>query len=183
MTGTAPTLVSVEERAFTPHLDLAVRDLLTACFPRDAAHFAQTRWWNGCAPAWTVVAVDGARAVACAAGIDRVVRCGGQPVRVAGLGNFCVAAERRGTGLARRVMDRFVKEAAGRGFEFGMLLCSPGLTRFYQSLGWHLIPLEITAVDEQGRDAPLPAGNQGMARSLEKRPWPDGPVHLTGRDW
>lgn len=164
-------------------LDRAMRRLLCQCFPADAQSFGATRAWHGCVPAWTVVVLENEEPVACAAVVERAVTCGGVPMTVAGVGNFCVAPPWRGSGLAQGLMERIHAEARARGMDFGLLFCSPGLEGLYAALGWSRVGWPITALDERGLPGPLPAGNIGMSVALGNRPWPEGPVDLQGRDW
>ncbi len=178
-----PSIAILPESAVSESLDRAIRRLLCECFPADAAAFALSRAWHGCAPAWTVIAREDEQLLACAAVVERTIACGTRPVVVAGVGNLCVTPVRRGTGLARRVLERVHAEARGRGLAFGLLFCTEALEPLYAALGWSRVEAPITMLDREGLPAPLPPGNIGMYAALGEQPWPDGPVHLQGRDW
>ncbi|MER6360305.1 GNAT family N-acetyltransferase [Kitasatospora sp. NPDC001527] len=101
---------------------------------------------------------------------------GGLRTDVVGLGGVAVAADRRGTGLARAVVDGALARARGLGPHLAILFCRPDVAGLYARLGWH--PLEVPVEVEQ------PAGPTVMPlRTMwfplrEGAQWPEGAVRL-----
>ncbi|MFF2660311.1 GNAT family N-acetyltransferase [Kitasatospora sp. NPDC058032] len=101
---------------------------------------------------------------------------GGRHLDVVGLGGVAVAAERRGQGLARAVVDGALVRARALGPQVAILFCLPEVAGLYARLGWR--PVEGPVEVEQ------PAGPVVMPlRSMwfplhEGAQWPEGAVRL-----
>lgn len=174
----------LDEPDVTLDEDAAIRAGLCRCFPPDVEIFSQTRSWHGSRPAFSLVTEEGREIVAHAGIVDREIRVGGKPVRVAGVQNVYVLPEYRGRGLFRQVMAAAMDEARQRGLEFGLLFCTPDIGAKYSRLEWHTLDERtIARIDEQGLPCPLPEKNVTMYLPLAGRPFPPGDIHLMGNDW
>ncbi|MFF7456412.1 GNAT family N-acetyltransferase [Kitasatospora sp. NPDC008115] len=104
------------------------------------------------------------------------VSAGGRRTDVVGLGGVAVAADRRGRGLARAVVEGALDRARGLGPGAAILFCRPDVAGLYARLGWR--PLEGPVEVEQ------PAGPVEMPlRTMwfplhEGARWPAGAVRL-----
>ncbi len=172
----------VEESGMCSSLDEAIRKALCECFPADASAFAKTRAWHGSAPSYSLVHREGERVVGHVGVVVREIAAGGTPVTIAGIQNFAVVPDRRGTGLSRRLMEEAMAEAGRRGISFGLLFCVPGLERFYTSLGWRTLDVRARMVFEDV-EIEIPAKNIAMVLALAAKPFPSGDLHLGGPDW
>ena len=92
--------------------DRAIRQLLCTCFPADAVAFAQNRAWHDSVPAFSVVCREADAVTGHVAIVVRTIRCGDQPVTVAGVQNMCVTPDRRGTGLAQSLLSRAFEDCS-----------------------------------------------------------------------
>jgi predicted N-acetyltransferase YhbS len=170
----------VDESEIDPDFDAAIRQGLRRSFPADAETFAKTRAWHGSAPDWSVVLWRGPDVIAHAGIVERAVRVGAQSVRVAGVQNVFVLPEHRGQGVFRRVMQVAIREAQRR----GLLFCPATLAAAYARLGWRLVEgREVTRVDADGRECPLPGQNVALWHPLAQHALPAGAIHLQGNDW
>ncbi|MFE7565116.1 GNAT family N-acetyltransferase [Kitasatospora sp. NPDC057500] len=121
-------------------------------------------------------AEPGGRLVAHAGLVVLPVSVGGRRTDAVGLGGVAVAADRRGRGLARAVVDGALARARGLGPQLAFLFCRPDVAGLYARLGWRALegPVEV----EQ------PAGPVVMPlRTMwfplhEGAQWPAGAVRL-----
>ena len=167
----------------TPATDAAIKRLLCECFPPDVEAFTRSRYWHGTGPTYTLIQRDGGDVVGHVGVVRRTVRCGGRPVEIAGIQSLCVVPRMRVTGLSWALMREAMAEARRRGIKFGLLFCVPRLERFYGSLKWVRTDAPMTMDDERGEPVAIPTKNIAMYIQLTGEPFPDGPVHLGGRDW
>lgn len=173
----------IDEAAMPPGTDKAIREGLCAAFPADAAVFSRVRVWHDSWPAFSLVAWDGETLAGHVGVVDRTIRVGGQPVRVAGLQNVYALPPYRGTGLAARGLALAMDEARRRDIRFGLLFCLPKLHAVYNPLGWEDIGQRGVIRVEDGAEKQLPTKNIGMCLALKNEPFPDGDIHLCGNDW
>jgi len=178
----SPSAELFDERQIDPTLDAAIRRGLCTCFPPDVAVFSHTRAWNGVVPIFTALIRDRDEVVAHAAVIDRTLRVGQRPLRVAGVGNVFVLPAERGRGLAGEVMTQAMAEAARRKFDAGLLFCLPELATVYARVGWQPVDRPVRRIHD-GCDVPIPAKNVTMFYPLGVVELPPGPIHLAGDDW
>lgn len=172
------------EPEMTPETDRRIRDLLCLCFPADAGTFSTTRAWHGSAPAWSLIAETEGGLAGHVGIVDRLIRVGNEPVRVAGIQNACVAPHHRGKGLGVEMMTNAMAKAAIQGFDVGLLFCVPKLERVYVTCGWSTLPqTAILRMDADGSCVPLPAKNIAMCHLLNVDGFPAGDMHLNGNDW
>jgi predicted N-acetyltransferase YhbS len=173
----------VNEDQITADLDARIRRLLCTCFPADVGTFSLTRHWNGCAPAYSVVQMTDGVVFGHIGIVLREILVGGSPVMVAGVQNFAVSPERRGTGLSQRLESAAMDEARRRDVRFGVLFCVPKLERLYSSMGWTTSNAKVTMLDAQGQSVPGCSKSIMMVKQLGDEPSPAGDVDLQGRDW
>jgi GNAT superfamily N-acetyltransferase len=173
----------VDETQMPAALDAEIRRGLCVCFPPDVPIFSLSRAWHGSLPAYSVALDEGPVVLAHVGVVDRVIRVGQTPLRVAGVQNVYVLPEGRGRGLARAVMVEAMHEAGRRAFDTGLLFCVPKLEKVYADCGWQSLgPREVVRV-EDGREIPIPAKNIAMFYALSVADFPDGLIHLCGNDW
>jgi len=173
----------IDEKQMTPDKDAAIRQLLCACFPEDVAVFSQTRYWHGSGPEFSLTEESQGNVVGHIGIVVREVNCGGNPLRIAGVQNLAVAPKLRGTGLGGQLVSQSMAEAKRRGLKYGLLFCIPELRKFYGSLDWFTLDVDVTMRDEQGAKAALPAKNICMATCLDSAAFPHGDIDLQGADW
>jgi len=176
-------LLIVDEPDIDQTLDAEIKDLLCRCFPKGAEIFSRARGWHGYLPAWSVIMHDDDDLVAHTSVIDRAVLVGEEELRVAGVGNVCVAPERRGEHLAGTIMDLTMAEARKRPYDFGLLSCAARLEPIYARRGW--ITLEFCRVIrvEDGQEKTFADGHLPMIFPLALKQLPEGRVHLQGNSW
>lgn len=175
----------IDEPQIEPGTDAALRDLLAECFPHSARLFSANRHWSGNVPLFTVVATDKTHVVACTVVIDRTIRIGERPVRVAGVGNVCALPAYRGRGVVDRVLLSAMEEAAGRGFEWGLLFCRPEIMKVYERTGWQsCMDRRFVRIDSTtGESVEIPADHGKMVLRIGYRPLPPGDIDLRGDKW
>lgn len=130
---------------------------------------------------WRVLVWAGDELVSHVGILERVVRVGGQPVRVAGLYTVMTAPEWRGKGLASdalRAAADFMR--ASLEAEFGLLLCPDARLPFYRALGWR--PVEASVVFDQPAGKTVSALN-AMYLPLREAEWPAGTLDFCGPPW
>jgi GNAT superfamily N-acetyltransferase len=174
----------VTQKQLEGTLGRTLRKALCRCFPSDRKVFSKTLAWHGSAPAWGVVIEKSRHIVAHVGVVDRVVRAGHTPIRIAGIQNVFVLPEYRGQGLSQQAMNKAMKEALRRQFDCGLLFCIPAIAKVYTVCGWQILgPRKVTRTDENGTALPLPGKNIAMFYPLKRKGFPRGPIHLQGNDW
>jgi GNAT superfamily N-acetyltransferase len=178
-----PSPQIIDEVRLPARLDAAIRKSLCGCFPDGCQVFSHTRAWHGSPPSWTVLVENNGAVIAHAGVVDRIIRAGDQPLRVAGVQNVFVLPEFRGRGWMRRLMTALTEEAHQRNYDAGLLFCTLDIACRYQRLGWLLLERPLTRIDEEGRERPLPSGNYILFHPLLRTELPGGPLDLQGNDW
>jgi len=174
----------IEESAMSDSLDQGIKAGLCRCFPADQKVFSKTRGWHGSMPAWSVIYEDAGTIVAHVGIVDRIIKAGNHPLRVAGIQNVFILPEYRGQGLADTILKVSMKAAGEKGFDAGLLYCLPVLGKIYTRCGWKLLPEEnIIRIDETGVEQTLPDKNMAMFFPLKVSEFPAGTIHLQGNDW
>ena len=121
-----------------------------------------------------VVLRDDGRLVASAGLTETEVEVAGQRFAVAGLGGVIVSAERRGQGLARRVVVLALNRAEATGLPFVILFCHPDRAGLYERLGFATITSAVRVEQPHGFE---PMTQRTMWRTLrQNRSWPEGDV-------
>jgi predicted N-acetyltransferase YhbS len=174
-----------DESQIDPATGTALRSLLAECFPYNSRLFSANRHWRGNVPLFTSIATDKTHVVACAVVIDRTIRIGARPVRVAGVGNVCVLPDYRGGGIVDRILLAAMEEAAGRQFEWGMLFCRPEIMKVYERTGWQsCMDRRFVRIDHTtGQPDEIPADHGKMFLRIGYRPLPPGDIDLQGDKW
>ncbi|MFF7993723.1 GNAT family N-acetyltransferase [Kitasatospora xanthocidica] len=104
---------------------------------------------------------------------------GGKRMDVVGLGGVAVAEDRRGRGLARRVVSGTMEHARELGPEFAILFCRPDVADLYRRLGWQEVADEVE-VEQPAGPTVMPLWTMWFALRDGSR-WPAGPVRLHSR--
>ena len=173
----------VDERDMTPDLDARIRDGLCICFPNDRDTFSRSRSWHGSHPSFCAIVEDAGEVIAHVGVVDRTVRITDSPVRVAGVMNVFVLPSHQGLRLSDIATAAAMAEAAGRGFDLGLLFCTRPLVGVYGRMGWLLADNPVIRV-ESGMEYPLPDGNVPMFLPLRRQAISTGAIiHLCGNDW
>ncbi|NLH16886.1 MAG: GNAT family N-acetyltransferase [Phycisphaerae bacterium] len=175
----------LEESQIDPMTDAAVRGVLAECFPHYSRLFSTSRHWRGNVPLFTAIAVDKSSVVACSVVIDRTIRIGARPVRVAGVGNVCALPAYRGKGIVDRILLAAMEVAAEQGFEWGMLFCRPEILKVYERTGWQpCMDRRFVRTDSvTGKSVEMPADHGKMFLRIGYRPLPAGDIDLQGDKW
>lgn len=124
---------------------------------------------------------EGGRPVGHVGLLKHMVRAGGRPVTVAGVGGVVTVPEAQGRGLAQRGLRHaaeFMREEWGVGF--GLLFCRDALVHFYERLGWQIVadPVEV-----EQEDGPVVCTFNVLVLPCDGREWPGGAVSLDSYPW
>lgn len=173
----------VDESNVDEVLDGAIKKTLVACFPRNKHVFSKARRWRGNKPLYNTVVCDKGIVLGNIAVVDRTIEVGGEPLRVAGVGNVCVLPGHQGTGISDAMLKAVMEEAGKRQFELGFLFTTEGIKKVYGRNGW--IEIEGCAVVrvEKGEEIVMPADIVKMYYPLKRKEFPPGDIHLCGDKW
>lgn len=112
---------------------------------------------------------------------DRVVKVAGESLRVGGIGGVMTPMEWQGNGLAKVAMRRAAEFIRGEmGADFGFLLCSEPLIRFYARLGWRHVPGPVIFEQSTGQEV---WDEEAMILPAKRIRWPQGPIDMAGKPW
>jgi aminoglycoside 2'-N-acetyltransferase I len=111
--------------------------------------------WEHCLGGLHLLATEDGEVVAHGAVVSRVLEAGGRPWRTGYVEGVATRADRRGRGLATRVMAE-VGRVVQRDYQLGGLSDGTRIPGFYQRLGW-----------ETWQGATWVAGPQGRRRTAE----------------
>jgi len=173
----------LDETDIDEALDAGIKDTLIACFPHNEHVFSKSRGWRGNIASYNaVIKADG---VICGyiAVVDRTIEVGGNPLRVAGVGNVCVLPEYQGTGLSDIMLRSVMEEAGKRQFELGFLFTTEAIKKVYARNGWIEIEGHRVVRVEKGEEIVMPAESVKMYYPLKRKEFPTGDVHLCGDKW
>jgi predicted N-acetyltransferase YhbS len=173
----------IEESQISAALDVELRGFLMRAFPDGGTSFAQTRYWHGSAPVYSVIARLDGNVVAHAGVIVRDICVGKQPVHIYGIQNMGVLPEARGTGAGMRVLETVAGEAVLRGIAFGVLFCVPELERYYRRNGWEIRDVAVRMNYDGQDNVPIPGKNICMVKRLTDAVFPGSEIHVQGADW
>jgi len=163
--------------------DQLIRDGLCICFPEDTSVYSKTRAWNGYDPAINAVIERRGKVIAHAAAIDKNIIVGSRNLRVAGIMNVYVLFRYRKRGLAGRVVDAALHEAALQGYDLGLLFCKAWLETVYAKLGWKKITDRAITRVVEGRELPMREHIVSMYYPIRLEELPPGDIHLQGNEW
>ena len=172
----------VDEKDIEPTLDQAIRDLLVVCFPHVREIYAVARRWRGNVPLYSVLLEDSDALCGHVAVVDRTIRVGSEPLRVAAIGNVAVKPACRGRRLVDGVLAAAMEEAGRRGFDCGFLFTHPPTDRIYARNGWIEVAAQTIRV-ENNEEIEIPPENVRMYYPLRIKDFPVGPIHLQGDKW
>ncbi len=107
---------------------------------------------------------------------DRLLRTTNGPLRAGGIGQVCVAPERRGRGMARALLEAVHQRLEKEGVPFAFLFGSP---RLYEPLGYRRVSNPLRATNAlfgwwNPFRSPL------LVRPLAAARWPKGEICLNG---
>jgi len=175
----------IYESEMPRELDAAIVEMLCLANVNERDEFRRDgRGWHGVKPIYSVcVEVEGAGPVGYVGIVDRVVRVGGEELRVAGVQNVSVHPNWRGKGFSIKALELAMSEAERLGFDVGLLFCTEALQRLYGKMGWVGVGKRPVVRVEGGRELPLPEQNMAMFLPLRVKAFPDGAIHLQGNDW
>lgn len=160
-------------------LDAKLRAFLCELFPNWESIFKTRRTWHDAKPIFTVLATDKNGAIAGhVAIVERTIstewNC---RYPVASVQGVSVAPERRGRGLARKLIGMALDESRRIGYLYAILFCREPLVQFYSRLGWKL-PYDPMIM---WRDRELPIHMQSdypMYYELTQEPFPGGSIDV-----
>jgi predicted N-acetyltransferase YhbS len=125
---------------------------------------------------YVVLRADGRLVASTGMLIAEVEVDGGERFDVVGIGGVIVAADHRGQGLARVVLQAALERAATLGPDFALLFCHERVSGLYGKLGFHTLPPPVLV---QQLDAIIAMPQLAMWRALhEGAQWPSGEVLL-----
>jgi predicted N-acetyltransferase YhbS len=121
---------------------------------------------------------DDGRLVASAGLTATEAEVAGKRFPVAGLGGVIVNADRRGLGLARRIVEEALIRARAMGPAFVILFCHPDRVGLYERLGFATIAFPVSVEQPHGFETMT---QRTMWRALRlDASWPPGPVRVYG---
>ncbi len=174
----------VHELRMPAETDRQIRAVLVACFPKDAAIFAESRGWHGSQPVFSAVALHGERVIGHVGVVDRVVTMGGAKIRIFGVQNVAVLPDFRGKGYVDHMLAAVAGEAERQAFDMGLLFCGPLLEKVYRRCGWRtLSPRAVEIAWRSGQRDQLDPAILAMIYPLRMQEVANGPINLNGPDW
>ena len=175
-------LIVIAESDIDSAMDAAIKQSLVTCFPHRAKEFSQVRAIDNI-PVITSVIIDEGQALAHVAVIERDIKVGTLPVKVAGIASVFVMDEHRGRGLGDRVIKAATKEAKNAGYELGMLFCADNVKPVYKRNGWIDITERICTRHFDGTSEDMTPGRIRMYHPLNMLRFPPGDIDLCGDKW
>ena len=169
----------VDENDVDSALDTEIKELLCEIFPDWSEIFQNRRQWHNLPPIFTVLGFDetGKLIGHVAVVVRAITTTWNFRYHVASIQGVCVADEHRKYGLAKRMLDIALKEAADREFSFAILYCKEPLVGFYMSQGWKLA--EDNVVMRNEHDLPVSMrSNCPMYCELGNETFPEGPMDV-----
>ena len=168
----------VDECNLQPREDRQIRELLCLCFPEGAENFQHCRTWHNTPPIFSVIIREAEQVVGHVAVVVRTITTTWNfRYNVASIQGVCVAPAKRRSGLAHRLIQTALQEAARRGFLFAILYCKEKYVPYYASQGWKLA--DDSVVMWNSRDLPISMrSNCPMYYELTDTPLPEGPLDV-----
>jgi len=105
-----------------------------------------------------LLALDGARPVACVQIFAKTIRLGGGEVRLGGIGSVATHEGFRGRGVSSELLVATIERMRARGMALSLLFAGPAQP-LYARHGWQRIALPLLRL--RGRDGAPPAGDPG----------------------
>lgn len=154
-----------------------LRGLLMRCFPGlDFDDYAARH------PDEVVLVLEGRRLVSHLAIVHRIVRVGGAPVAVGGVGGVATDPDVAGRGLAGLALSRCAAHLrADVRRPYGLLRCERALIPYYERHGWRRVHARLFW--REGGRRLAAAGDVPMVLACAGERWPAGDVDLRGPPW
>ena len=183
ITALALPIEVVDEHDIQSDDDRQIRALLCLCFPDWAEIFRQNRIWHNTPPIYSVIVRQEEQIIGHIAVVVRTITTTWNfRYNVASFQGVCVAPDKRRIGLAHRLQQEALHEAARRGFQFSILYCKEHLVPYYTSHGWKLA--DDSVVMWNSRDLPIAMrSNCPMYYELSDIPFPEGPLDVHSPSW
>ncbi|AHF92249.1 aminoglycoside 2'-N-acetyltransferase [Opitutaceae bacterium TAV5] len=174
-----PPIDYIADSAVDAALDLALRELLSACFTKPQDHVFKTRRYFNEPPAhrWLIRDATGTPVAHLAAHEKQLFTDDGRTLRIGGIAEVCVRPDHQGRGYVKPLIAAAHRRMGAGGFAFSVL---SGNERYYASSGYR-------PVNNLLRDGVGPAGEavriraEGfLAAPLSDTVWPHGDVYIPG---
>jgi hypothetical protein len=172
----SPVIETIEESAVDETLDGQLRDLFSACFPKEEC-FRHRRYWRLPPERRWFVRDGGSRLAshACVHTLTMGSDAGDLPVGL--VAEVCVRPDFRGLGLVRRMLAELHSWLTANGHEFAMLF---GPAEVYSSSGYEKVANVLRSTDWPNSNIVEAANPSTMIRQLGFNPWPAGLIDLRG---
>ncbi len=174
----------IAEADISTVLDRRIKEGLCASFPENKDFFAKSRYWNGVAPEFSIVGMEGENVIGYIAVISREIQVGSNTMlSIFGIQNVFVLPEYRGKGVLDIIMDKTLNESGKRNYDCGLLFCMPVLEKIYVRSGWKTLKnVSVFEMDEKGIRIPKTKGicmyyPGGISQ------FPKGDINLMGKSW
>lgn len=169
----------VEDTAVDAALDLALRELLSACFTKPQDHVFKTRRYFNEPPSHRWIVRDEAGApVAHVAAHEKLLLAGdGRALRIGGIAEVCVHPDHRGRGHVKQLIAAAHRHMSAAGMTFSVLA---GSELYYGSSGYR--PVNNLLRDEVGSAGEVVRvrAEGFLATPLTNTAWPEGDVYISG---
>jgi predicted N-acetyltransferase YhbS len=151
--------------------------LLNDAFPEGAPNERSAYYSRHGVPTTSMLLSDGGRTVGHLVIYERDIKIGEEALRVGLLGEIAITADRRGGGLARRLVRQAHEHLRARSIPFAILFAFE--PRVYVSSGYKLMQNQTRFIDTDGHCKTL-VYHGGMYAELLGRPWPNQSIDLCG---
>ena len=177
------SLFVIDEKDISNQLDMAIREMLVICFPKDIEHFRRLSWWRSIAVFRVIGRNDKGSIVAHTALVERIIKVGPAltKMRVLGIQSFCILPDYRGTGLSNKMMSLVTAEGGKRGFDAGLLFCREKLVKVYADMGWKKLDAAVYTTNQAKEKTIMPGFT--MFYPLKIKQLPPGDIDLACLDW
>lgn len=115
------------------------------------------------------VRLDNDKIVSHAAVISRTVDHAGERLKLAGLGGVFTDEHHRGKNLGKQIVESATRYIDNEGYDLSVLFCMPHLKKFYERLGWEVVPNENVLVENKGEKNTVAKDEIVMARYVSKK--------------
>jgi predicted GNAT family N-acyltransferase len=115
--------------------------------------------------------------------VERTSTVSGQSVKLGGIGGVATQPDSRKRGYAEAALKtaaEFIRNELE--VEFGLLICSAQMTRYYRKLGWQLVEGPLMFDQPKGK-VTFDGSTKIMILPCTKSDWPPGVIDLCGPPW
>jgi nodulation protein A len=174
------------ESEMTVELEGEIRRMLVAAFPQYADFFATTSY-RGSVPEYRLIGRDGTgNLVAHLECGTRIALCGGQPVRILGIGAVATHPIVQGKGVGYDMFQALKQHATQLQLaDFGFLECGEAVAGFYESVGFVRTGQPCSSIHHETHERQTyrgPVMVLPIVKAFSLWP-PGGEVDLQGMDW